>query len=290
VLKALPKEKQMDDLDLLRRFRSDLNSPAADRAARARRALLDVIDAGPGRRRVRLPLPLEARPGVVALIGAPAAAAVAALVLVGTAGEGGPSVADAAIIHRADAALSPPPNEILHTKLVGDGVGAESWQLTSPPYTAVGMKGPLGQQQEQASDSTTSSVYDPASNTIQQHADSAPVAFDDPLSQVRQELHNGRAQVLGSTTTGGVPTYKIRFATKDGFSSDSLVAYVDKRTYRPILLSDPQRNGTIVELHVVALEYLPRTAANLRLLSLTARHPGARVVVESASKAAGRGK
>jgi hypothetical protein len=278
----------MDDLELLRRFRSDVDAPGADRAARARRALLDAIDVGPARRRARLPL--RARPGVAALVGAPVAVAAAALVLVGAAGEGGPSVADAAIIHRADEALSPPPNEILHTKVVGDGVGAEWWQLTSPPYAAVGMKGPLGQQQEQASNGTTSSVYDPASNTIQQHPDSSPVTFDDPLSQVRQELHDGRAQVLGSATTDGVATYKIRFESKGGFSSDSLVAYVDKQTYRPIMLSDPQRNGTIVQLQVVKLEYLPRTPANLRLLSLTARHPGARVVVDSASKSSSGGK
>jgi hypothetical protein len=280
----------MDDLDLLRRFRSDLDPPAADRAARARRALLDAIDAAPGRRRSPLPLRWQGRPGLAALVSLPAAAAVAAVVLVGTAGEAGPSVADAAIIHRADAALSPPPNAILHTKLVGAGVGAESWQLTSPPYTVVGMKGPLGQQQEQGSEGTTSSVYDPTSNTIQQHAGSSPVTFDDPLAQVRQELHAGRAEVLGSTTTDGVPTYKIRFESNGGFSSDSLVAYVDKHTYRPILLSDPQRDGTIVQLRVVALEYLPRTPANLRLLSLTARHPGARVVVDSGSNAVSGGK
>jgi hypothetical protein len=34
----------------------------------------------------------------------------------------------------------------------------------------------------------------------------------------------------------------------------------------------------VVQLRVVALEYLPATPANMRLLSLTALHPDAKVV------------
>jgi len=81
----------------------------------------------------------------------------------------------------------------------------------------------------------------------------------------------------------GVATFKIQFADKNGFSSQSLVAYVDQHTYRPVLLSDPQRNGGIVQLQVVTFEYLPATPANLQSLSLTARHPRAQVVTDPAS-------
>jgi hypothetical protein len=55
-------------------------------------------------------------------------------------------------------------------------------------------------------------------------------------------------------------------------------------SYRPLLLDDPQRDGTVIRLRVVAFEYLPQTSANLLLVSLAARHPGARVVLDPASK------
>jgi hypothetical protein len=64
----------------------------------------------------------------------------------------------------------------------------------------------------------------------------------------------------------------------------------DAEPANPAVRSDQQRNGTIVQSRVAVLEYLPRTPANLRLLSLTARHPAARVEVGAASKAAGGGK
>jgi hypothetical protein len=106
----------------------------------------------------------------------------------------------------------------------------------------------------------------------------------DPIAEVRQRLDEGRARVLGTAQVNGVDTYKIQFAEKDGgFTSQSLVAYVDQHTYRPVLLSDPQRNGTVVTLRVVTFEYLPATSANLQSLSLAARHPGAQVVTDPAS-------
>jgi hypothetical protein len=173
---------------------------------------------------------------------------------------------------------------ILHSKLVGDGVGAESWQLTSPPYSYVGMKGPLPLQVEQAADGSSSSFFDPSTDTIHLIAGGGPVSFADPLATVRDELRSGRAQVLGTATTDGIPTYEIRFADKHGFGPESLVAFVDRRTYRPVLLIDPQRNGTVVRLRVVTLEYVSATPQNRRLLSLADRHPGARVVVDQSSK------
>jgi hypothetical protein len=148
------------------------------------------------------------------------------------------------------------------------------------------MKGPVGGHPgEEASTATSSSFYDPSTNTIQTATGNPPSLSADPISAVRAALHDGRAQLMGSTVTDGVPTYKIRFRGKGGgFGSDSLVAYVDQHTYRPLLLSDPQRNGTTVQLRVVTFEYLPATPANLRLLSLTARHPGARVVAVASSE------
>ena len=272
----------MNDLDLIRRFRSDVPPPDAHRIGRARERLTAVASDRPERRRV--PMVLRGRSSLVALVAGPLVAVVVLLVIAGAASETGSGIADAAIIHRADAALAAPPNMILHAVVAGDGVGAESWQLTSPPYSFVAMKGSLGHEQEQADNGTTSSVYDPSTNTIDEHTGGAPITFDDPLAQVRQALHDGRARVLGSATIDGHSTYKIQFTDKSGFTDQSLIAYVDKGTYRPILLSDPQRDGTTVQLRVLVLEYLPRTPANERLLSLTDRHPRARVVIDSTSK------
>jgi hypothetical protein len=274
----------VDDLELLTGFRSHVDAPSAERSELAHARLMAEIDRPGGPRR-----PLR-RPAALALIAAPATAAIVVLALAGSLGGSGTigtSLADAAIIHRADAALSPPPNEILHTRLVGDGFFAESWQLTSSPYSFVGIKGPLGRQQpEQADNGVASSYFDPRTNTIYEAPDRQPQTWGDPIATVREELHTGRAQMVGRATTDGIPTYEIRFATKNGFGPDSVIAYVDQRTYRPVLLSDPQRDGTIVQLQVVAFEYLPTTRANLRLLSLPARHPGARVVELQSSKPA----
>jgi hypothetical protein len=288
----------MDELDLLREFRSQTDMSDTCGAERAHGRLLAEIDARPGRRRLAL-----RKPAAAALIASPAIAALAVLAFAGSLGGNATSLAAAAILHRADDALSGPVNEILHTKVVGGGFGAESWQLTSAPYSFLGTKGPLnGAAGEGADNGGTSSFYDPSSNTIYQ-APSGPANTSggapartparrrgDPISMVRAELHNGGAQMLGSTTTDGVPTYEIRFASKGGFGRDSLIAYVDRQTYRPVLLSDPQSNGTVVQLRVVTFEYLPATPANMQLLSLTARHPGARVVVQGSSKPLPGGK
>lgn len=269
----------MNDLELIRHFRSDVEPPDAERVATARAALQAHFDDVPLRRRRRFVV--RKRRALAASLAAAALAAAAALLVAAPFGGSGPSTADAAIIRHADAALSPPSHEILHTKVAGDGFVAEWWQLTSPPYSFLGQKGPVGAVPTQAGDGTTNSYYDPASNAIHEMPSAAAPTFSDPLSQVRQALDDGRARVLGNAETDGVATYEIQFADKDGFNSQGLVAYVDRRTYRPVLLSDPQRNGTIVHLRVITLEYLPASAANLRSLSLTARYPTARVVTDS---------
>jgi hypothetical protein len=208
--------------------------------------------------------------------GMAAAAAVAAVAIVGTAGSGGPADASAAIVHRVLRAVTPPANEILHTEVVGlqNGVTVVgvTWQETSPPYASRGLKGEAGHQGEFGDNGTTSFEYDPSANTIYEQHDSSRPTFADPVSQVRQELASGQAHLTGTVRIDGASLYKIDLP-------HGLVGYFDAGDYRPRYLDDPQRDGSVVRLRVAAYEYLPMTAANRALLSVTEQHPGARVIV-----------
>lgn len=203
---------------------------------------------------------------------------------VGTSGSGGPAVADAAIIHHALTAVTAPANAILHEKLVGvqNGVpvDAEWWQETSPPYASRVIKGPVGHEGEVSDNGTTSFEYDPGANTITEQRDSSPPTPIDPVSQVCQELANGHPQVAGTVVIGGTSLYKIDLP-------HGLVGYFDINDYRPRYMDDPQRDGSVVRVRVLAYRYLPMTASNLALLSVAAEHPTARTLV-SASNLSGK--
>lgn len=250
-LRALAAAQPGDD-----RFRLELRARVAPAPARS------------DRRRPRLRLTLSAAAAVVA------AAAAVAIAFVGVGGSGGPSAADAAILHRTLAAVTAPADTILHMKTVDQQGGTqfvgEWWQQSSPPYASRGSKGPVGQAGEFADDGTTSSFYDPAANTIYEHPDSGPATFTDPVSLIRQQLADGRATLAGTTTIDGRSLYEIQLA-------GGVTAYVDRSSYIPAYLDEPQRNGSVARLQVVVYEYLPATPQNLQLLSITAEHPGARV-------------
>jgi hypothetical protein len=265
------------DLQLLERDLRRLAEPRDedDRVQLAlRRQLAAQLRPRPRRqppRRRRLPMRIAA--GATAVTAA--AAAIALVTVFGTTGSGGPSVADAAIIHHALRAVTPPAGQILHTKVVGarNGVtvAAEVWRQTAPPYASRGIKGPLGHQGEFSSNGTTWFEYDPTTNTIYEHPDSSsPPASTDPVAQVRQELASGQAQVNGTVVIEGASLYKIDLPY-------GLIGYFDTRNYAPRYLDDPQRDGTVVRLRVAAYEYLPMTSSNRDLLSVTAQHPSARI-------------
>jgi hypothetical protein len=69
--------------------------------------------------------------------------------------------------------------------------------------------------------------------------------------------------------------YKIELST-------GVVGYFATTDYRPMYLDNPQGDGSVVRTRVVTYEELPMTAANAKLLSLTAQHPDARVRARSA--------
>lgn len=209
-----------------------------------------------------------------ALAGAAAAIAVVGIVLVGGSGSGGPSAADAAILHRTLAAVTGPPNTILHVKTTNVTAGTtflgEWWQQTAPPYASRGVKGPIGHLGEFADNGTTSYMYDPSTNTIYQHPDSGTPSFTDPISLIRQQLASGQAKVTGEATINGHPLDGIRLAS-------GITTYVDKGSYIPRYIDDPQSNGSTLRFQVVAYQHLRSTPQNRQLLSITGQHPDATI-------------
>jgi hypothetical protein len=264
----------MHDDSQLKQVERDLQRLAEprDEDERLRRAVRQQLAARAA------PRPRGRRPMRIALGAAAVAAAAAAIAIVtdlGMSGSGGPAVADAAVIHHTVTALTGPTNAILHEKVVGvqDGVPIEAqwWQETSPPYASRVIKGPVGHEGEVSDNGTASFQYDPATNTITEQRDSSPLAPIDPVSEVRQELASGRAQLAGTVVIGGSSLYKIDLP-------HGLVGYFDTNDYRPRYMDDPQRDGSIVRVRVAAYEYLPMTASSRTLLSVTEQHPTARIV------------
>ncbi len=261
-------------LELLERDLQRLAEPRDEdeRVRRAVRKQLAARAAPRPRRRLSIRIAL----GTAAV--AAAAATIAIVTDVVTSGSGGPAVADAAVIHHALTALTSPADAILHEKLVGvqNGVPVEAewWQETSAPYASRVIKGPVGHEGEVSGNGTTSFEYDPATNAITEQRDASPTTPIDPVSEVRQELASGQAQVAGTVVMGGSSLYKIDLP-------HGLVGYFDPNDYRPRYMDDPQRDGSVVRVRVAAYEYLPMTASSRTLLSVTAQHPTARIVAES---------
>jgi len=115
--------------------------------------------------------------------------------------------------------------------------------------------------------------YDPNTNTIFALSGvkgGASSLFSDPFARVRQELRRGTAAVLGEATIDGRKAYEIRL-------DEQTTGYFDESTYLPLRL-DRSRGGAVVARSRVAVyQYLPATEANVRLLDLQNRHPGARL-------------
>jgi hypothetical protein len=132
------------------------------------------------------------------------------------------------------------------------------------------MKGEVGHQGEFSDDGTTSFEYDAQTNTVYERPDSSRPTFTNPISEIRRELASGQAQLVGTVVMGGTSLFKIELP-------HGLVGYFDQSDYRPRYLDDPQRDGTVVRLRVAAYEYLPMTASDRALLSVTAQHPNARI-------------
>jgi hypothetical protein len=207
------------------------------------------------RRAVRTQLEVRLRPGrrrrvsgriAVAAGAVSAAAAVVLVLVVGTNGSGGPSAADAAIIHHALTAVTAPAGDILHTKVTGVQGGVtfvnEVWRQTAPPYAGRAIK----DHEEFSINGATESDYDPATNTVYVHPDSLSPAtpFTDPVAETRMELASGQAQVDGTVVIDGGALYKVDMP-------EGMVGYFDTRNYALRYLDVSQQDGTVLRLRVI---------------------------------------
>jgi hypothetical protein len=279
----------IDVIDGIQRLGAHTPEPDLETMSAARRVFVDLVEqasvgnstgvvAGRSSLRVRGRRLTRARLWML-----PAVTAVAAVVmLVGlsvVSGPGGRGTAQAAVVRRLLAAVDPSSGVILHARvtIVGAGSGSsEFWQLTNPPYSYRGIKQSGRLSAEFADTGTQSESYDPATNTISERPDSAPAQFTNVFANIREALASGQAQLDGTTSIDGQNVYVVKLANGG-------TGYFNTSTYRPILLKVPSVTGQTITYMVAVFEYLPATTENLRLLSITDQHPGARIVTVDAS-------
>jgi hypothetical protein len=89
---------------------------------------------------------------------------------------------------------------------------------------------------------------------------------EDPVAALRHAIRTGKARDEGKTKRDGRTVEYIRVRGVDAYDY-----YVDPYTFYPVEVDLPG----YAEIHYLAYEYLPRTAANLALTSLRAQHPHA---------------
>lgn len=177
-------------------------------------------------------------------VAVPAAAALGAGALALTLSGGSPvSSADAAILRHVEAALTSPPATILHERamvtLAGVTAPYELWAESVPPYHYHVLKW------GHAGTGTTSR------------------APDDFAAELRALVATGNAWVAGSTTVDGVAAYKLQVSgSSDRFLNG--VAYVARSNYHPLEIDTTANGGERIVFQTY--QYLPATAANLRLM------------------------
>ena len=233
-----------------------------------------------GQRRRGTRLPRRATGLGLAVAGA-AAAAIALVALGGSAGSGGPAVADAAIIHHIRAELTAPPGKILHeaatvTPTGGSPMQFELWAQTSSALVYRVIK----YGQEFSRSATQQEIYDPSTHTVTVSPAPTPshayeVAHPADLASKLKEMVNSDQATATATTYDGIQAYEIQL----NGSGDQLLngtAYVAQSDYRPLEIDSTK--GRIV---FSTYEYLPATPANDALLAVTTAHPGATVVNDS---------
>ena len=213
------------------------------------------------------------------------------------------------VVERAAAALRGGDGAILHTIMIGttteaDGsataMRVETWQAGSPPYDQLRITSTDGRTVETASVNGVEQLYDPQTNTIyaallepvakkQREGTPAPKPGEAEAKRAAAAKEEGadtggdvyRAKILGLLDSGRINEAGrsevdgrdvIRLASDDGH----VRLLVDAAGYEPIEWRVTEEGRSAVA-RFPTYERVPATDANAALLSLTARHPDARV-------------
>jgi hypothetical protein len=305
----------MNDLDLIREFRRDVDGPSEDAKRRAAARLADAINDTPTHR-PRTPVP-SVRPRRIGAVLAVVLVTAAALSIFT------PWKQSPGFLARAEAALTPPPSTILHltsettytTKKFGCTVTrgpSEYWIDQTPPYQYRATNAFLllfrahqagadpGQDvaaqrrflctrrtpAEIGGNTHGLLVFNPP-RTLRWWGPFFPAPLDTVVA-LRQALAAGDARRDGETQLDGQTVERIRWTRPDcptrPCEDNPTFAYVDPQSLYPVRIDGPgvySTRSTPIGIDVVVrflkYEYLPRTPANLALTSIHAQHPDATV-------------
>jgi len=299
----------MDDLDLIRGFRREVDGPSEDARRHGAARLADAIKDTPTHK-PRAPA-LSVRPRRIGAVLAVVLVSAAALSIFT------PWKQSPGFIARAEAALTPPPSSVLHlttettytTTKFGCTVTrgpTEYWIDQTPPYQYratnafsylpvdpgqdVAVQRRLlctrGTQAEIGGNTHRLLVFIPP-HTLRWWGPFYPAPLDTVVA-LRRALAAGDARRDGETQLDGRTVERIRWTPAHcpirPCEVNPTFAYVDPQTLYPIRIDGPgvySTRSTPIGIDVVVrfltYEYLPRTAANLALTSIHAQHPDATV-------------
>lgn len=277
----------MDELDLFRSFRAAAAPPSTGAAAAARAAVASALEREAARAGRRT---LPRRPLVLTLSAALAVALAVVLALVAP-WSGGPSIVD-----RAAAAIVQGSDTVLHQRVemtstnlaTGAALGRHTLELwldgAAPHRYRAFFQPPFTSRTLEVGGSAASlhaAVYRPATNTFDTHSLQLRITGVNALDVIRQALASGDAVPQGTTQLDGRRVLRILVHGSGPKRTDE-VYYVDPQTYDPVeidgqgfLVDGAKRYHVSTVERFLTFEFLPRTAANLRLTDIRAMHPTA---------------
>jgi hypothetical protein len=288
----------MDELNTFREFRRGVATPSPEAQQRAYKLLTSAIAAhrGPGTPVLR---PIPKRPARFALaFGALAAVTVAALFV------SAPWESSRGFLERAQAALTPPADSVVHTKW--------DWTLTAKDSSCTVTRGPNEMWIDQRSphryrgllrfsapdpsgfgpttpvctlgppvegggtlDTREALVFVPP--TTLRSGRGGYFGPPDLVAMLRQAISDGTAHHEGRTVLDGRTVERIRVDPQ--FGPAPTYYYVDPETYYPMRIEEigvaPSGVRFDSVVRYLAYEYLPGTPANRALADIRAQHPNA---------------
>jgi hypothetical protein len=213
-----------------------------------------------------------------------------------------PSAAQAQLLAHISAALSPPGTIVIEDESVHDVAGGYTQRADTYTIENITETSARGQQgrtfvtgsfmrpgYQNVWTSNWEAIYDPTDKTIYTGAENngGPAFIPGDTSVFKQELDKHLYRLDGTSIVNGRAALKLvpvqAALRRAGDAVDvSPTVYVSPKTYYPIRLVTPAPPGAKVPIAEVAnwltYQLLPATAANQRLVSLSARHPRAHLI------------